>query len=190
MRIPLSLLALALTLTLNPPAHADAPAAPAENDVADVRVQSLNGYNYAYVSTQSTINKVPDAVAQLLPKLDAAIDSGALHAKGPVVFTYHGATMDPNKPFILDIGIIVSDKDTAPAGIQMVKVPPLHCGTVIFTGAISKIGEAYGKLYGEIAKRGLQPTDICREVYLYWEGPDSVNNVVQVQAELQPPSKM
>ena len=48
------------------------------------------------------------------------------------------------------------------------------------------LGAAYGKLYGEIARRGLQPTDVSREVYLYWEDQGSDNNVIQIQADLGP----
>ena len=94
--------------------------------------------------------------------------------------------MDPNKPFTLDIGVIVKDGNPKPDGIQLNKVGPLHCASVLYTGPIAQIAQAYGKLYGELGRRGLQPTDVSREVYLYWEGPDSVNNVIQVQADLPP----
>jgi DNA gyrase inhibitor GyrI len=154
--------------------------------VGDVRLQDLKAFTYAFVSTQTSLNKLQDAIAQLLPRIDAAVDSGALRPMGPVVFTYHGASQDPNKPFTLDIGIIVKDGNAKPDGIQLTKVQPPHCATVVYTGPAAQLGQAYGKLYGEIGRRGLQPTDVCREVYFYWEGPDSVNNVIQVQADLSP----
>ena len=105
---------------------------------------------------------------------------------GPYVFTYHGASSDPNKQFTLDIGVIVKDGNAKPDGIQLIKVGPLHCATVVYSGPAAQLPQAYGKLYGEIGRRSLQPTDICREVYLYWEGPNSVNNLIQLQADLSP----
>jgi predicted transcriptional regulator YdeE len=168
--------------------RADSPsAAPSPSaTISDVRYQDLKPYTYAFVSTQTTLNKLQDAIAQLMPRIDAAMDSGALRIMGPCVFTYHGASEDRNKPFTLDIGMIVKDGSTAPDGFQLIKVPAPHCATVIFTGPASQLPQAYGKLYGELGRRGLQPTDVSREVSFYWESLDSTNNVIQIQAELAP----
>jgi DNA gyrase inhibitor GyrI len=177
-----------LAVILQCAVQADPPlaAAPAPTSISDVRVQNLKGYTYAFVSTQTSLNKLQDAIAKLIPKIDAAVDSGALRVMGPYIFTYHGATTDPNKQFTLDIGVMVKDENPKPDGIEQIKIGPLHCATVIYTGAAGQLPKAYEKLYGDIGRRGLQPTDVCREVYFYWEGPDSINNVIQVQADLSP----
>jgi predicted transcriptional regulator YdeE len=174
-----------LVLSLLAVARADSVSGNAAS-VADVRIQNLKPYTYAFVSTQTSLNKFQDAIGQLVPRLDAAVDAGKLHVTGPVVFTYHGASEDREKTFTLDIGVIVRDGAVAPDGIQVTTVGPLHCATFICSGPASKLGNAFGTLYGEIGRRGLQPTDICREVYLYWEGRDSDNNLVQLQADLAP----
>lgn len=179
----LSTLIALLVLGLCLAARADSGLASAPT-VADVRIQSLKPYTYAFVSTQTTLNKLQDAIGQLMPVLDAAIDAGKLRVMGPAVFTYHGASEDRDKTFTLDIGVIVKDGTVAPDGIQMTTVGPLHCATLIYSGPTSQLGAAYGKLYGEIARRGLQPTDVSREVYLYWEGQESDNNLIQIQADL------
>jgi effector-binding domain-containing protein len=159
---------------------------PAGSNTDDMRVQTLKPYTYAFVSTQTTLNKIQDAISQLMPVMDAAIDAGKLRVLGPFIFTYHGASEDRDKTFTLDIGVIVKDGNPAPDGIQVVKVGPLHCATVIYRGPTSGLSQAYGKLYGEIGRRGLQPTDVSREVYLYWEAQDSENNLIQIQADLAP----
>src|ERR1700677_2996079 len=100
--------------------------------VADVRIQSLKPYTYAFVSTQTTINKLQDAIARLMPALEAAIDAGKLPVVGPGVFTYHGASEDRDKTFTLDIGVMVKDGTVAPEGIQVTTVGPLHCATLIY----------------------------------------------------------
>jgi effector-binding domain-containing protein len=173
-----------LGMTSQSSTKADPP--PASSSVSDMRLQDLKDYSYAFVSTQTTLNNLQDAIAQLMPKIDAAVDSGALRVMGPYVFTYHGASQDRSKQFTLDIGVIVKDGNAKPGGIQLIKVGPLHCATVVYSGPAAQLPQAYGKLYDEINRRGLQPTDICREVYFYWEGPNSVNNVIQLQAGLSP----
>jgi len=179
---------VALALAMPSVIRADPPAAapPGSANVGDVRVQNLKAYTYAFVSTQTSLNKLQDAIAELMPRIDAAMDSGALRPIGGVVFTYHGATQDPTKPFTLDIGVMVKDGNAKPDGIQLIKVGPLYCATVIYTGPAAQLGQAYGKLYGEIGRHGWQASDVSREVYLYWEGAESVNNVIQVQADLSP----
>jgi len=182
----LALMSLVLSLGVEGRADPTPDTRPSAGTLGDVRIQTLKPYTYAFVSTQTTLNKILDTVDALMPKIDAAIDAGKLRAIGPVVFTYHGATGERDKEFTLDIGVIVKDGTPKPDGIQVITVGPSSCATVIYAGPISQIGQAYGKLYGEIGRRALQPTDICREVYLYWEGAESANNLIQVQAELSP----
>ena len=183
-----SLALAALVLTLGAVGRADSgpDTRPSAGTLGNVRIQTLKPYTYAFVSTQTTLNKVANAVGTLMPTIDAAIDAGKLRTVGPVVLTYHGATGEPDKQFTLDVGVIVKDGTPKPDGIQMTTVGPASCATVIYAGQMSQIGQAYGKLYGEIGRRGLQPTDVCREAYLYWEGLESANNLIQLQAELSP----
>ena len=51
--------------------------------VSETQLQDLKSYTYAFVTTQTSMNKVKDAAAALVPKIDAAIDSGlAAHRAG------------------------------------------------------------------------------------------------------------
>lgn len=154
--------------------------------VGEVSVQSLKGYTYAYVSTQTTLNNLLPAIDALMHQLDQVLDAGKLRQQGPVIFTYHGATGERNKTFTLDVGLVVKDGTAKPDGIQIMTVPPLHCATLLYTGGISGLGAAYGKLYAEIGRRSLEATDVSREVYLYWEDRQSPNNILQLQADLAP----
>ncbi|MGD0768497.1 MAG: GyrI-like domain-containing protein [Tepidisphaeraceae bacterium] len=182
----LALVVLVLALGVEGRGDSTPSTRPSPGTLGDVRIQTLRPYSYAFVSTQTNFNKLRDTIDAQMPKLDAAIDAGKLRPMGPVVFTYHGATVDPNKEFTLDIGVIVEDGRPKPDGFQMITVGSSSCATVIYAGDISQLGQAWGKLYGEIGRRGLQPTNVCREVYLYWEGRESANNLIQLQAELSP----
>jgi len=150
-----SLALVVLVLMLGVEGRADSTPAtrPSPGTLGDVRIQTLRPYSYAFISTQTTLNKEVDAI---------------------------------DKEFTLDIGVIVKDGTPKPDGFQMITVGSSSCATVIYAGDLSQLGHAWGKLYGEIGRRGLQPTDVCREVFLYWEGRESANNLIQLQAELSP----
>jgi effector-binding domain-containing protein len=169
-----------------------APATQPAFSIGDVQVQDLKGYSYAFISSQANLEHLIEIINTLIPQLNGAIDAGTLHARGPGVFTYHGASMDRQKWFTLDIGIMVVDGSQAPAGFGVRQVPNLHCATVLYTGSTEHLPAAYEKLFSEVGKRGLEPTDVTREVYLYWEGRESPNNVIQLQVDLAPggPGKM
>jgi predicted transcriptional regulator YdeE len=161
-----------------------APGAPSSSTVGDVRVQTLKGYTYTYLSTKTSLRKIKEAIGQMMPKLVGAIDAGKIHPTGNVIFTYHGVTGDQDKPFTLDIGIVTKDGATNPDGFTTDKVGSEQCATVIYSGPVDGIGQAYGKLFAQLGQKGLQATDVTREMYLYWEDDGSENNIIQVQAVL------
>ncbi|HEY8668397.1 MAG TPA: hypothetical protein VIL86_17230 [Tepidisphaeraceae bacterium] len=51
----------------------------------------------------------------------------------------------------------------------------------LYSGAMAHISETYEKLMPQIFAAKLTPAETVREVYMYWEGPESPNNVVQIQ---------
>ena len=161
---------------------------PADDEpvMGEVRIQSLKGYTYAFVSTRTTLRKLLETIDTLMPAIDKAVDAGQLRPEGPMVFNYHGATGDPDQEFTLGIGITVQAGAKPPAGIEVIQVPARKCATLLYTGSALQLPNAYGKLFGGIGQMGLKPTDVCREVYLYWEDRASVNNIVLLEADLQP----
>ena len=56
-----------------------------------------------------------------------------------------------------------------------------QCATILYVGPATHIGDAWQALYRSVRDEGLTPTDEERELYLYWEGVESPNNIVQVQ---------
>jgi effector-binding domain-containing protein len=169
-------------------ADSGATSRPADDEpvMGDVRVQTLKGYTYAFVSTRTTLRKLLEAIDSLMPAIDSAINAGQLRPEGPMVFAYHGATGDPDQEFTLDIGIAVKGGGKPVAGIEVIQIPARKCATLLYTGSALQLPNAYGKLFGGIGQMGLKATDVCREVYLYWEDRGSVNNIVLLEADLAP----
>lgn len=145
--------------------------------VSTIRQQTLKGFTYFYKSSETDFDGIKETVAKIIPELHKALAEGKIDVRGPMVFIYHGITLDPKAKFKLEIGMPV-DEGTKPAGdFQVRDVPEYRCASVLYTGPLMGIGGAFEKLYSDAPPK---MTDEAREMYLYFEGPESPNNVVHV----------
>jgi effector-binding domain-containing protein len=170
------LLLCCLSLAAQTPAPAPATTQPADWQMGKMREQTVQGYTFCYLSTKASVQTITDAVGKLMPHLEKATHDGTIKPTGPVVFMYRGSAED----FTLEVGIMTAADAKAAGAFQVRTVPAFHCATGLYSGPLATIGEAYHKLMPEVFQK-FQPTEQWREVYLYWEGPASPNNVVQVQ---------
>jgi effector-binding domain-containing protein len=114
-----------------------------------------------------------------MPLMEKAKAAGLLG--GPPIFVYHGATGDPTAKFTLDTGLTVPADTKALGEFKVKKLPALHAATAYFTGPLASLGAAYAQFFPQLMQAGHIPTGDMREVYLFWEGPESANNVVEIQ---------
>lgn len=159
--------------------------ADAKPSVGPMRVEHLKGFNYVYVSRQASIRTIGQVFAVEVPKLTAALKTGEIQLRGGPISVYHGMTADPNQKFDVDIGFPVDAEAMAPEGYQLVPMNAANCATVLFSGRMAEIGQAYQHLYPQLNARGLQPAPETHEYYLYWEDFNSPNNVVLVAVVLK-----
>jgi len=166
------------------PAAPAAPAAPGNEEpiVTKMRVQDYKAETYFYIQTETTINQLSAVVPETLPKLFAAIKENSVDISGPMIFVYHGATQDRDKPFQLEIGFAVAPGSKEAGDFKVRELAAFHCASVIYSGPIAQVGLAYQGLFTELFGAGLQPTGETREMYLYWEAPESPNNVEVILA--------
>lgn len=158
---------------------------PVRHVVSDVRVQTLKGMTYLYAEMQATFDQIPQLAGKTLGQLDPAVKQANVQVGGGPLFIYHGIGDDMSKPFKLQIGYPVADDTRAVAGFQLKKLPDFRCATVILSGSLGDMGEAYDKVWKASIAAGMKPTGETREAYLYWEGPDSSNNVIFIQIGIQ-----
>ena len=161
----------------------DPAAAGAAGDIVTtkVRVQTFKPTTYLYKSSQATLNTIGKIADATMPALESAMKTGGIQPQGAPVFVYHNPTMQMDQPFTLDIGFPVPDDAKAPQGYQVGKLQPLRAATVLYSGPIARIGEAYTKAFTEVFANTLQPAAENREYYLCWEGAESPSNVVMIQ---------
>jgi hypothetical protein len=121
---------------------------------------------------------IADATADLLA--DPAVRGGVA---GPVVLVYRGATTDLDRPFDLEIGVVVRpDVKPTGKGVAVHPLPPLRALAVTFDGPASALDKGYDRLLPEVRARGLRPTGEVREVYARWQDvlPDETDDLSDV----------
>jgi effector-binding domain-containing protein len=175
------------TLAADPPAEKKAPAAAgaAEFLVGEMQVQNLPEMNYVYGSAETTFEKIGDVVNKYIPMLTKGLVEGQLRSGGCAMFIYKGVTEDMSKPFTLEIGWCVPPEAKAFGELKARKVKAAKCATMLYTGSLANIAKIYEKLMPAVKAAGLTPTGDAREMYLYWENPESANNVIQVVIEVK-----
>jgi len=154
--------------------------APREYAIGEMRVQTLTGFEFLYVSKEITHDQIPAAIGELVGKAMGAMKEANITRSelptGSVICIYHDA-VKVGERFTLEAGFMVS-AGTMPAGEAKVKtIEPWRCATVVYAGGISHLIEAITKLGQEVERAGLKSDGEYREYYVYWEGVESPNNI-------------
>jgi effector-binding domain-containing protein len=158
---------------------------PAECLVGEMHIQRIPAINYFYGSAETTFAQLPETTGRIMPDIIKSQEEGKVRSVGPDLFVYRGLTGDMGKPFTLEMGFPVAEDAKAFGNFRIRKLDPVRCATILYTGPTARISKAYEKLMPAIFAAGLKPTGESREFYLYWENPDSLNNVVQIQVGIE-----
>jgi hypothetical protein len=154
----------------------------ADYSISEPRIQDLKGFTYFHTSRKITMRQMNLVMNTEVQKAVAAARN---RINGPLLLTMHGMTASADLPFDIETGFPVDKGGPAPEGFSLSDVPTKRFATIIYSGPIEQIGLAYRKLYPAIFGAGMMPGDESRQYFLYWEGMDSVNNVVMIAVEVQ-----
>jgi predicted transcriptional regulator YdeE len=174
----------------NPPANGpttkpDAPDLAQPIVVSKSRVLTISATTFFYTTTETSLKEIDTVAKDTMQTLHAAIKDGKLHPTGAPIFIYHGVNEDPDHKFTLQIGFPVADDTAAFGDFKVIKLPEFHCATALYSGPLKQQTEAWQSLYGDLFAAGMQPSDEAREEYLKFDGEDSPNNVILIEAGLQ-----
>lgn len=166
-----------------------APAQPAPakdpSAVTDPRSQTLKPFIFCFAKTRTNFTSIEKTLNAVVPELKKSMLAAGAERAGSLVLIYHGASDDMNKEFDLEVGFPIAAKVAPKGNINVRDVAEFPCTSVLFTGAFSQFGDAYGKLIPAAMANPGGITDEVREMYLYFEGKDSPNNVVHVSVGLK-----
>jgi effector-binding domain-containing protein len=150
--------------------------------VGSEREQFMIGFNFVYTVQTATIPTISQVAGTEVPKLFDAIKQAGIQQRGPVVFIYPQMSHDMSKPFQVQIGMMVEPGGQAPDGYQMKFIPAANCAAVLYAGDMKNIGQAYRPLFEGLTADEKTPTGETRQYFLYFEGDQSMNNIVLVTA--------
>lgn len=178
----LSVVALCLAQTGGGSGAAGATGAPKFHVSGEVIVKEIKPIErYVHVETKTTLPTVGETMrTQFDPFVEKAAKAGTQWSGAPI-FVYRGVDGTPDKQFDLLLGLPMNEGGRAPEGSQTVTLPTFRCASVYYTGPVSGIPQGWQALMEKASAMNLRFTDEGRELYLYWEGDDSPNNVVELQ---------
>ncbi|MEO1236009.1 MAG: GyrI-like domain-containing protein [Planctomycetota bacterium] len=133
---------------------------------------------------EATFADFPIALGQAFGPVNRAIAEHGIQTTGPAIFIYEGTTSDPQAPFTLTTGFPTAEGTEAPAGLALRTLPAVRVVSAYYTGSLRDIGEAWRIFNEQVADAGYPTGGTAYELYLYWEGDDSDNNVVELQLTL------
>lgn len=108
-----------------------------------------------------------------------------LEVAGPQTWQYVGADGKPETKFQLDICLPVKEAKNDAGKFRFEELPPITCVSDIHKGSWSKLGNTYERMFGEITRKGIQPANICREVYHQYDMENDAGNITEVQVAIQ-----
>ena len=145
-------------------------------------VQTIPATHYLQGGFETDFSSMGEPVGKTLTELMTAAKENKVGLHGPLIDFYYGAPhRDPSKRFRMETGFFVPADSPAVGRFKVRELPTFKCATILYIGPAPRIGDAWQELYRSVRAQGLIPTDEERELYLYWEGVDSPNNIVQVQ---------
>jgi effector-binding domain-containing protein len=173
------------------PAAAPAPAAVESGvTVGEMRIQTIPALTYLCAPAETSFDKMAEPVVATFDKIFAAASEAKLLIARPTMLVYQdNPHFHPDKPFKMEIGIVVGDDTKLPDGVgaelKLRRTEPFKCATILYTGPVDQQGQAYQKLIPALTAAGLTPTGEEREMCLYWEGLESKHNVFFMQVGIK-----
>ena len=162
-----------------------APVKPSGVTIGEMRIQTIPAMTYLCTPAETTFAKMGDPVVAAFDKIFSAAAEAKLLIARPTMLVYQGNPhFTPDNPFKMEIGIIVAEDTKLPDAAEYLKVrktEAFKCATILYTGPVDQQGQAYQKLIPALTAAGHTPTGEEREMCLYWEGPESSNNVFIMQ---------
>lgn len=153
-----------------------------EPAIGEMIVQTIPAKHYIHRGLETDFKSMGEPIGKTLTRMMKAATENKVGLHGGVLHFYYGAPhRSPDKAFKMETGFFVPKEVKEVADFKVRELPKFKCATILYVGPAPRIGDAWQKLYRSLSDKGLTPTDEERELYLYWEGVDSPNNIVQVQ---------
>ena len=104
------------------------------------------------------------------------------NAKKPLYLIYKGLDCDSKTEMNFSVKIGVKKKEISTKGVLVETLKPLKCVSLFYEGDLSFItSKGYNRLLLDIESRGIRVKNEWREVYHYYKGFHSSENLTEIQ---------
>ena len=157
-------------------------AADPEPSLTPMRIKEVPEKQFFCVKKELLITEVQAFAAETFPELVRKATQLRLGQKGPLALTISGYQGDPAKSFTAEVDFPYAEKNDDYKGAYSYRTAPkFKCASMIFQGPVGGTGASWGKLVQAAISAGHQPTGESREVFLDFVGPDSTENIIELQ---------
>ncbi len=157
-------------------------AADPESSLTPIRIKEIPEKQFFCLKKELLMAEVQAFAAEKFQELVRKATQLRLGQKGPLVLTISGYQGDPTKTFTAEVDFPYAEQNDDYKGAYAYRTAPkFKCASVIYQGPIGGTGESWGKLVQAAIAAGHQPTGESREVFLDFEGPDSKDNIIELQ---------
>jgi effector-binding domain-containing protein len=153
--------------------------------LTELRVKETAERQYFCAKKELKLAQMGEFAHETIRQLVEKATDLKLAQTGPIIIIYFNFHGDPEQTFTAERGLPIHADAAKNAGDFYVrKAPRFKCAAAIFQGPLSKIGDAW-QSFAQTAMAKGEPTGESRELYLYWEGENSPNNIVELQMGLK-----
>ena len=154
--------------------------------VGETRTQKFKSFAYFHGSIKVSLLTFPFKMAALIPDLQKAMESAHVKPTGPMMLIYRGALDDSTAEYDIELGFPVPEKTAGDKEFKVRQVPAYDCMSVIYSGPLGGIMDAYEKLIPAAEDATGKEAGETRLMFLYVEGVASPNNVIHVSVGPKP----
>lgn len=157
-----------------------------EWQLSQMTVKTVPAFGALVQQAQLTVPKIPHFAEQATTGLVRLAEARAVEVVGPPVFIYTGAGTGANDLLTMQVAFPVADglkfeTTDGPNPTALLRFDAFRCASFDFHGPLVRLAEAYAPAMNALKAEGHTPCEQSREVYRYWVGYDSPENVVEVQ---------
>jgi len=134
------------------------------------------------ITVKATLKTIMDDIGDIPDKIMGECQEQNIEICGPFIFEYRGTDGNLDTPFDLEMALPVKEGITYKGKHQYKSLPSFQCVQQRYVGPVSDIEKnGYVPLMQTMQEQSLPIKDSCREVYTNWVGPDSGENIIELQ---------
>ncbi|WP_250656317.1 hypothetical protein [Alkalimarinus coralli] len=151
-----------------------------------MELQKSSGIEVIALAKKATLTTIMQDIGRSPELLLEDIQQQGVRPEGPMIFVYRGCDGDMEKPFDLQICQPVKAADQYSGQYEKTELEPFQYVERRYVGKMADMGaKGYEPFIADVEKSGLKMGTQCREIYTQYIGPDSEENITELQLGIQ-----